>query len=205
MMMAAARPKTWMVGAALAAAFAVTGCATEKYVNTHVAAVDEKITNTQSAADAQKERIAQHDAMLASLDKASREAYERAEAAGKLAEGKFLYNVTLQDDGYKFKTNKYALSDDEKAKLMDLANKLKSDDRNVYIEIQGHTDSTGTKDYNMTLGEERAEAVRLFLNEQGVALNRMNTISYGESVPVASNKTRDGRAQNRRVNIVVMA
>ncbi len=205
MMMAAARPKTWMVGAALAAAFAVTGCATEKYVNTHVAAVDEKITNTQSEADAQKQRIADHDAMLASLDKTSREAYERAEAAGKLAEGKFLYNVTLQDDGYKFKTNKYALSDDERAKLTDFASKLKNDNRNVYIEIQGHTDSTGTKDYNMTLGEERAEAVRLFLNEQGVALNRMNTISYGESVPVASNKTRDGRSQNRRVNLVVMA
>jgi outer membrane protein OmpA-like peptidoglycan-associated protein len=194
-----------MVGAALAAAFAVTGCATEKYVNTHVAAVDEKITNTQSEADQQKARIAEHDAMLARLDKTSREAYERAEAAGKLAEGKFLYNVTLQDDGYKFKLNKYALSDDEKAKLMDFASKLKSDNRNVYIEIQGHTDSTGTADYNQSLGEERAEAVRLFLNEQGVALNRMNSISYGETAPVADNKTKAGRAQNRRVNIVVMA
>jgi peptidoglycan-associated lipoprotein len=203
--MIAVRPNTWMVGAALAAAFAVTGCATEKYVNTHVAAVDEKITNTQSTADQQKARIAEHDAMLARLDKTSRDAYERAEAAGKLAEGKFLYNVTLQDDGYKFKVNKYALSDDEKAKLMDFASKLKSDNRNVYIEIQGHTDSTGTADYNESLGEERAEAVRLFLNEQGVALNRMNTISYGETAPVADNKTKAGRAQNRRVNIVVMA
>jgi outer membrane protein OmpA-like peptidoglycan-associated protein len=205
MKMIAVRPNTWMVGAALAAAFAVTGCATEKYVNTHVAAVDEKITNTQSTADQQKARIAEHDQMLARLDKTSREAYERAEAAGKLAEGKFLYNVTLQDDGYKFKTNKYALSDDEKSKLMDFANKLKTDNRNVYIEIQGHTDSTGTADYNQTLGEERAEAVRLFLNEQGVALNRMNTISYGETAPVADNKSKAGRAQNRRVNIVVMA
>jgi outer membrane protein OmpA-like peptidoglycan-associated protein len=194
-----------MVGAALAAAFAVTGCATEKYVNTHVAAVDDKINTTQSTADQQKARIAEHDAMLARLDRTSREAYQRAEAAGKLAEGKFLYNVTLQDDGYKFKTNKYALSDEERAKLMDFASKLKSDNRNVYIEIQGHTDSTGTADYNQTLGDERAEAVRLFLNEQGVALNRMNTISYGETAPVADNKTKAGRAQNRRVNIVVMA
>ena len=184
--MMGARPKILMVGAALAAAFAVTGCATEKYVNTHVAAVDEKIDNTQSQADAEKQKIADHETMLASLDKTTRAAYERAEAAGKLAEGKFLYNVTLQDDGYKFKTNKYALSDDERAKLTDFASKLKSDNRNVYIEIQGHTDSTGTVDYNETLGEERAEAVRLFLNEQGVALNRMNTISYGETVPVAS-------------------
>jgi len=203
--MIAVRPNTWMVGAALAAAFAVTGCATEKYVNTHVAAVDTKITDTQSEADQQKSRIAQHDQMLASLDRASREAVLRAEAAGKLAEGKFLYNVTLQDDGYKFKLNKYALSDDEKAKLTDFASKLKNDNRNVYIEIQGHTDASGTADYNETLGEERAEAVRLFLNEQGVALNRMNTISYGETAPVADNKSKDGRAKNRRVNIVVMA
>jgi outer membrane protein OmpA-like peptidoglycan-associated protein len=194
-----------MVGAALAAAFAVTGCATHKYVDAHVAAVDTKISSAQSEADQQKSRIAEHDQMLARLDRTSREAYERAEAAGKLAEGKFLYNVTLQDDGYKFKTNKYALSDDEKTKLTDFASKLKSDNRNVYIEIQGHTDSTGTADYNESLGEERADAVRLFLNEQGVALNRMNTISYGETAPVADNKTKAGRAQNRRVNIVVMA
>lgn len=203
--MMAARPKTWMAGAALAAAFAVTGCATEKYVNTHVAAVDQKVDVTQAQADAEKARIADHEAMLASLDKNTRAAFERAEAAGKLAEGKFLYNVELQDDGYKFKTNKYALSDDEKAKLMDFINKLKSDDKNVYLEIQGYTDSTGTPDYNMQLGEERAEAVRLFLNENGVALNRMNTISYGETSPVASNKTKAGRAQNRRVQIVVLA
>ena len=203
--MIAVRPNSWMVGAALAAAFAVTGCATHKYVDAHVAAVDTKISTAQAQADNEKSRIAEHDAMLARLDKTSRDAYERAEAAGKLAEGKFLYNVTLQDDGTKFGFDKYALSDDEKTKLMDFASKLKSDNRNVYIEIQGHTDSTGTADYNQSLGEERADAVRLFLNEQGVALNRMNTISYGETAPVADNKTKTGRAQNRRVNIVVMA
>jgi outer membrane protein OmpA-like peptidoglycan-associated protein len=149
--------------------------------------------------------MAEHDAMLARLDRTTREALERAEAAGKLAEGKFLFTVTLQDDGFKFPLNKYALSDDERAKLMDFANKLKSDNRNVFIEIQGHTDATGTADYNMTLGEQRAEAVRLFLNQQGVALNRMDTISYGKTAPIADNKTREGRAQNRRVNLVVMA
>lgn len=203
--MIAVRPNSWMVGAALAAAFAVTGCATHKYVDAHVAAVDTKISTAQAQADEEKSRIAEHDQMLARLDKTSREAYERAEAAGKLAEGKFLYNVTLQDDGTKFGFDKYSLSDEEKAKLTDFANKLKSDNRNVYIEIQGHTDAIGSDDYNMMLGEERAEAVRLFLNEQGVALNRMNTISYGKTAPIADNKTKAGRAQNRRVNIVVMA
>ncbi len=135
--MMAVRPRTLMVGAALATAFAVTGCATEKYVNTHVAAVDTKIDTAQSEADAQKLKIAEHDQMLASMDRTTREAYQRAEAAGKLAEGKFLYNVTLQDDGYKFKTNKYALTDDEKSKLTELAGKLKQDDKNVYLEDPG--------------------------------------------------------------------
>ena len=126
-------------------------------------------------------------------------------SAGKLAEGKFLYTMVLQDDGVKFKTAKYQLSPEDQARLTDFANKLKADNKNVYMEIQGHTDATGSKDYNMRLGEARAEAVRLFLNEQGVALNRLSTISYGDAAPVASNKTRDGRAQNRRVVIVVLA
>jgi peptidoglycan-associated lipoprotein len=83
--------------------------------------------------------------------------------------------------------------------------KLKNDNRNVYLEIQGHTDSAGPASLNDRLGEERAETVRLFMNQHGVSLNRMNTISYGEKDPVASNKTRTGRAQNRRVLLIVMA
>jgi outer membrane protein OmpA-like peptidoglycan-associated protein len=55
------------------------------------------------------------------------------------------------------------------------------------------------------LGQERAEAVRLFLNRQGIALNRINTISYGPDAPVQPNNTRDGRAANRRVVLVVLA
>lgn len=200
-----ARLKPWMAGAALMAAFAVTGCATHKYVDEHVAAVDQKVAGAQGAADAIKVRLADHDQRLAGLDRTSREAFERAEAAGKLAEGKFLYTVTLQDDGFKFRTNKYRLSDGDQAKLKALADQLKTDNKNVFLEIQGHTDSTGKPDYNMELGQERAEAVRLFLNEQGVALSRMDTISYGQSAPVADNRTKAGRAQNRRVQIVVLA
>ena len=82
--------------------------------------------------------------------------------------------------------------------------KLKTDNRNVYLEVQGHTDATGTPDINMKLGEARAEAVRLFMNQNGVALNRMSTISYGATAPVAPNNTRAGRAQNRRVVLIVM-
>ena len=200
-----ARLNPWMAGAALMAAFAVTGCATHKYVDAHVGAVDQKLADAQSQADALKLRIADHDQRLAGLDRTSREALQRAEAAGKLAEGKFLYTVTLQDDGFRFRLNKYMLSDGDQTKLKALADQLKTDNKNVFLEIQGHTDATGKPDYNMMLGQERAEAVRLFLNQQGVALNRMDTISYGETAPVADNKTKAGRAQNRRVQIGVLA
>ena len=64
----------------------------------------------------------------------------------------------------------------------------------------------GPKEYNEQLGEERAEAVRLYLNrEHALPLHRMSVISYGESVPAADNRNRDGRAQNRRVVLVVLS
>lgn len=197
--------KSWMMGAMLVASLGVTGCATEKYVNEHVATVDSRVTETQGRVDAQGNQLAAHDAKLADLDKTSREALERAEAAGKLAEGKFLYSMVLQDDGVKFKSAKYKLTSEDEQRLNEFAEKLKADNKNVYLEIQGHTDAAGSPDFNRRLGEERAEAVRVFLNQHGVALNRMNTISYGEAAPVASNKTKAGRAQNRRVQIVVLA
>jgi peptidoglycan-associated lipoprotein len=70
---------------------AVSGCATKKYVNTQVGAVDSRVT--------------QHDSQIGELDKTSREALERATDAGKLAEGKFLYSVVLSDDSVKFPLN----------------------------------------------------------------------------------------------------
>ena len=74
------------------------------------------------------------------------------------------------------------------------------------IRIEGHTDATGPNAYNMQLGEKRAEQVKRYLYEQHqVPLHKMNVISFGEEKPVSDNKTRDGRAQNRRVVIKVLA
>ena len=192
-------PKTFAIGVAvLAGAFWLAGCATEDYVNKHVATVQGQVTDVQGKQQSQQ-------AYLGTLDQRTREALERAEAAGKLAEGKFLYSVVLSDDSVKFPLDSSQLSPEAQTRLMDFVQKLKSDNRNVYLEIQGHTDSTGGKEANMRLGEARAEAVRLFMNRQGVPLNRMATISYGDSAPVAPNDTREGRAQNRRVVLIVMA
>jgi outer membrane protein OmpA-like peptidoglycan-associated protein len=82
---------------------------------------------------------------------------------------------------------------------------LKAENQNVYLEIQGHTDSVGPEEYNFRLGLERAETVRRYLSESGIPLHRISVISYGEERPVATNKTKDGRSQNRRVVIQVLA
>jgi len=177
--------RTSAVAAVIAVAgLAASGCASHKFVRQQVATVEEHTTRVEGTAG---------------------EALNRANAAHKLAEGKFLYEVVLSDDSVKFPTDVHVLSPEAQQRLAELAGRLKNENKNVYLEIQGYTDSTGTPDYNERLGEQRAEAVRRYLSSQGVALNRMATISYGQDQPVAPNDTREGRAQNRRVAIVVLS
>ena len=191
------RPAVLATAMALSA-ISLGGCATKDFVREQVAAEDTKVQAAQS-------QIGQHETRLGQLDQATKDALDRATAAGKLAEGKFLYSMVLSDDSVKFKNDSSKLSPEAQQRLTDFADKLKNDNRNVYLEIQGHTDSRGKDALNARLGEERAEAVRLFMNQHGVPLNRMATISYGKQDPVANNKTREGRAQNRRVVLIVMS
>jgi len=174
------------------------GCATQDYVDKHVAVVQGQVGDLQG-------KQAATDTHLTQVDQTAQDALNRAEAAGKLAEGKFLYSMVLSDDSVKFPVDGTQLSAEAQTRLMDFVQKLKSDNKNVYLEIQGHTDATGSEPGNIRLGEERAEAVRRFFNVQGVPLNRMSTISFGPDSPVAPNNTREGRAQNRRVVVIVMA
>lgn len=154
---------------------------------------------------AQAERIARNEAAIAELTRTTQDAMDRAIAAGKLAEGKLVYEVVMTEETLKFGRNKTALSDDAKAALTEFADRLKEENKNVFIEIQGHTDSMGEAAYNLLVGERRAENVRRFLNmEAGIPLHRMSVISYGESMPVADNKLRAGRDENRRVVLVVL-
>jgi peptidoglycan-associated lipoprotein len=192
------KSSAWLIGAVMVGAVGISGCATKGFVRQKVSVVNQKV-------DTANGRLDQDDTHLATLDRTSQEALDRAQAAGKLAEGKFLYSMVLSDDSVKFPVDRASLSPEAQSRLMDFVQKLKSDNRNVYVEIQGHTDSTGSPAVNKKLGEDRAEAVRLFMNKQGVALNRMSTISYGDEAPVAPNNTKAGRAQNRRVVVIVLA
>ncbi len=190
--------KVMIAGAAALGMASLGGCATKGFVRENVAVVDTRVNTVEG-------RVAAHDASLASLDATAREALQRATDAGKLAEGKFLFSEVLSDDSMKFPVAKATLTPEVQARLDAFVEKLKGDNRNVYVEVQGHTDATGPKDLNYRLGEERAEAVRRYLNQHGVALNRIGTISYGPDAPVAPNKDRAGRSQNRRVVLIVLS
>lgn len=108
------------------------------------------------------------------------------------------------DSGLLFDVDKSMLRDTSKANLIDLARILnKYPDTNILME--GHTDSTGSDDYNLTLSKERAEAVAFFLAENEVSSSRFSIKGYGEAQPIATNNTAEGRQQNRRVDVAIMA
>jgi outer membrane protein OmpA-like peptidoglycan-associated protein len=180
-----------VTGLVLIAGLTASGCASHKFVRENLAVVDTRVTDV--------------DTRVTEVAGTAGDALERANAAHKLAEGKFLYEVVLSDDSVKFPVDRDALSPEAEARLSELVQRLTSENRNVYLEIQGHTDASGDAEYNDQLGEARAEAVRRFLSRHSIALNRMATISYGEESPVAPNDTPEGRAQNRRVAIVVLS
>jgi outer membrane protein OmpA-like peptidoglycan-associated protein len=129
----------------------------------------------------------------------------KAVEAEKAAKGKLIYTVTLSNDKVTFPVNRAQVGDDAKKLVDEAIAQLKAENRGVFFEIEGHTDSTGPDVVNQKLGEERAMAVRNYLHDQhGVALSRMSVISYGKTRPVVDNKTKANRAANRRVVIKVL-
>ena len=212
------RKQTAVIGVAVVAmALGLSGCATKTYVQEQVGQAakvsDAKIGEVQKQVEATQMDVAglktsdaDQNQKIAQLSDTARDALARAQEAGKLAKGKFLYEVTLTDESVKFGFDRSELSAEAKAALDAFAKKLLAENKNVYVEVQGHTDSIGSPEYNLQLGQARAEAVMRYLNIQhGFPLHRMNAISYGTAKPIADNKTSGGRAKNRRVALVVLA
>ncbi len=110
--------------------------------------------------------------------------------------------VTYAADAF-FDFDKSVLKPEGKAKLDDLVGKVKDINLEVIIAV-GHTDSVGTDAYNQRLSVRRAEAVKAYLVSKGIEKNRVYTEGKGEKQPVADNKTAEGRAKNRRVEIEVV-
>ncbi len=200
---------------ALSVAF-LSGCITKEVFKKTVKDQDDKIESVQSGVEANERRIsdlknetkAEFTRVDGKVDEAmtkGEEALTKAELAEKLAKGKVIYEVTISNEAVKFGFDKSMLTDEAKTILDELAAKIKGQNKQLYMEIQGHTDNIGSETYNMKLGEKRAEAVRRYLSEiHGIPLPIISVISYGESMPIADNKTKEGRSQNRRVVVRVL-
>src|ERR1700682_5804337 len=154
------RAKAWVVGGALLLGTFGLGCAAKRYVGDEVskssAASERRINEVESQVETAQSKIRDHDTRITELDRSTRAALERAQAAGKLAEGKFIFSLVLSDDAVKFPLNKHDLSQEATKALDTFAERLKAENKNVYLEIQGHTDATGPDSLNYKLGEARA-------------------------------------------------
>jgi len=221
------------VGVIVTALSVAPACATKKFVRTSVGEVNDKVTSqgksleeTQERVRAAEGRITEVDSKAAaageSASKANTAAAAAAEAANRAAEvgksadmraagveaetRKLIFETVLSEDRGQFKLGKAALPEDATTAIDTMVNQLKADKKALWVEIEGHTDNTGDKLMNEKLGMARAEAVKRYLYEKHqIPLHKINVISYGEEKPVAPNNTRDGRAQNRRVVIKVLA
>jgi peptidoglycan-associated lipoprotein len=212
---------------------AASACATRKFVEARVREVNGKVETLSQSVEQTQERVRRNEDSLGGLDQKTRtaqgaadqarqaagiaqaranEARTWAEAADFKADSldrasrRLVFSVVLSEDQGQFSFGKAMLPEDAKAKIDELVGELKADPKGVYFEIEGHTDSVGPKSVNERIGLERAEAVQRYLFEQHqIPLHKINVISYGMDKPVASNKTKGGRAQNRRVVIRVLA
>jgi peptidoglycan-associated lipoprotein len=202
--------------AASVASVALSGCATKKYVGREVGEINQKVDTLSGEMEKTQERVKRNEVRIDDVDKqaqagisdakgSAQTALKRATEAERAAKGKLIYTVTLSNDKVTFPVNRAAVSTDARSLVDEAIAQLKAENRGVYFEIEGHTDSTGPDAYNEKLGLDRATAVRNYMHDQhGIALSRIEVISYGETKPVVDNKTRDHRAQNRRVVINVL-
>jgi OOP family OmpA-OmpF porin len=111
--------------------------------------------------------------------------------------------AVIELEGVYFDFDKATIKPEGKAVLDEAAALLKKHER-VIVEVAGHTDSVGSEAYNQGLSERRANSVKQYLTEQGVTATRLSARGYGEAQPVASNDTKEGRAENRRVELIVL-
>lgn len=224
------RRQLMAVTVALGALVVAPACATKGFVRESVGDVNEKVGTLGKSLEETQERVKQNEQKISEVDgkaaaagtaagnaqKAADAAAGQAQAVGKQAEArtaaleaetrKLMLETVISEDSGKFQFGTAELPDGAKQAIDQLVARVKGDRKNVWIEIEGHTDNVGDEKYNEALGLQRAEAVKRYLYEQHqIPLHKMSTISYGERKPAAENRTRDGRAQNRRVVIKVLS
>lgn len=164
-----------------------------------------RLTMVQDLLMNQGERLARNEAEAGKLSSTAQEALQRALQAGRLAEGKLVFEATLTDEVANFGFEQAELNAAARKQLTEFADRLKAENKGAFIEIQGHTDSVGPAEANLRLSRARAQSVRDFLHQEArIPLHLLAVVAYGETRPVANNGTQAGRAKNRRVVLVVL-
>lgn len=136
------------------------------------------------------------------MDRQAEEIKQSIPNAEVIREGEGI--IVKFDSGILFDVNQYTLKTNARSNIESLATSLKNNPETTIL-IVGHTDATGTDAYNQKLSVRRAEAVRSYTIAQGIAASRLTTEGRGESEAIADNTTEEGRALNRRVEIVIVA
>jgi len=206
------------------------GCATKKYVQTKVIQpLEAKISGVDKKTDANSTQITEVDrkaeAGISDVNSKAENAAQSAAKAGKDAQdaqtlaqkgvdqagavAKDLDNVDnyqqVKEDKVLFRFNHSDLTSEDKQKLDDIAQSVASM-KHYALEVQGYTDKTGTKDYNLELSRRRADAVVRYLTEaHNVPLVKIHMLGYGPDKPAQPNNTREGRKENRRVEVRILA
>jgi outer membrane protein OmpA-like peptidoglycan-associated protein len=176
------------------------------------------LEQTQERTRKNEKRIGEVDEKAQAADQAARAAHGEATKAANTANAaahridaidkanrRLVLDVVLSEDEGNFKFGRTDLPQEATSRIDGMIRQLKQDPRNVFIEIEGHTDNVGDPAVNKQVGLARAEAVRRYLYEQyQIPLHKMNVISYGADKPIASNQTKEGRAKNRRVLIRIL-
>jgi outer membrane protein OmpA-like peptidoglycan-associated protein len=225
--------KLIVAGSVVVLAAGSTACATKGFVRQNVGEVNDKVDSLGRSVEETQERTRRNEGRITEVDQragaaeqsaqkantaatqassAASAAASAATAAGAKADAveaasrRLVFEVVLSEDQGNFQFAKTELPEEAKARLDAMITELKADPKGAYFEIEGHTDNVGDTLINTKIGLERAEAVKRYLYEQHqIPLHKINVISYGEEKPIAPNKTRDGRAQNRRVVVKVLA
>ena len=188
-----------------------SACATKKFVVQEVADLDKKVEDVSNEVEANQMRLREHDEKLATIgeligqhDSQFKTVDAKIDEVKSQIRGNLISKETLRTSDAKFGFDSFQLTPDVKTALDSFVQKLVEENKGVYLEIQGHTDSTGSEAYNLALGNKRAEAVKdYFYRQYHIPLHRMEVISLGSSQSIADNSSREGRAQNRRIEVLV--
>ena len=161
---------------------------------------DQQAAMTRGQLDAMKGQLNEKDKQLAAAENATREMLAKIQGMQQRLDDKGRTVLTL-NGSVLFATGKSELLGTAQQKLQQVVEALKADKRD--ITILGHTDSVGNDDSNLALSQRRAEAVRSYLTSHGIPNDRVKAQGMGETAPIADNASPEGRANNRRVEIVL--